>query len=329
MSFHLIVARDFDHMSRVAAEAIRIRIARTLIERGTFVLGLAAGHSPVGVYRHLAEAFNDGRLDVSRVRSFNLDEYVGLPGEDPPSRARHPGSFASAMSRDFFGLLRGKFADARLPAGHLVEPGTLIRELQAHPGDWQEQGVGNGKAIVIRPDAESEGLRRIRSGILDAYEREIRRAGGIDLQIVGVGEHGHVAFHESGIPFDGNRMLLVKLADSTVANAVADGHFARPDDCPRYAISMGAELIYEARCVVLLASGRRKAGPVAASLAGNPTPTVPISYGQICARRGNEMIYVIDREAAPGVLARRAEIEKHGIEIEDLSGMDSAGAPAK
>ncbi len=328
MPFHVIVARDFDHMGQMAAEAIRIRIARTLAARGNFVLGLAAGHSPVGVYRHLAEAFNDGRLDASRIRSFNLDEYVGLPGEDPPARARHPESFASSMSREFFSLLRGKFADARLPAGHLVEARTLLRELQAHPGDWREQGSGNGKAIVIRPDAESDALRWIRSEILDAYEQEIRRAGGIDLQIIGVGERGHVAFHESGIPFEDNRMLLVKLDDNTVANAVADGRFARKEDCPRYAISMGAELIYEARCVVLLAAGRRKAGPVAASLAGDPTPAIPASYGQIHARRGGEMIYVIDREAASGVLARRAEIEKRGIAVEDLSGPDPAQAPA-
>jgi len=128
-----------------------------------------------------------------------------------------------------------------------------------------------------------------------------------------------VAFHESGIPFEGNRMLLVRLDDNTVANAVADGHFASTADSPRYAISMGAELVYRAKCVVLLACGKRKAEPVAASLAEAPSCDVPISYGQAYAADGGEMLYVIDRDAASGVLARRAEIERRGIVIEDRS----------
>ena len=194
----------------------------------------------------------------------------------------------------------------------------------AYPNDWREQGADKGKAIVISPQAKSEYLRWVRLGILDAYEEKIKRSGGIDLHIIGVGGRGHVAFHEAGIPFAGNRMLLVKLDDNTVANAVADGHFASAHDSPRYAISMGADLVYAARCVVLLASGRRKAEPVAASLAEDPTDAVPISYGQTCAKRGGEMLYVLDREAASGVLAARSAIEKRGIVVEDISGRSAA-----
>ena len=223
------------------------------------------------------------------------------------------------MIQEFFGLLRGKFGETNVPWGCLIEQAKLAAELQAHPDDWQAQGADKGQAIVIRPDAKSDYLRWVRAEILDAYERKIQRVGGIDLHVVGVGGRGHVAFHESGIPFENNRMLLVKLDDNTVANAVADGHFARQEDSPLYAVSMGAELVYRAKCVVLLASGKRKAEPVATSLAEDPTPAVPISHGQLFAQRGGEMVYVIDREAAAGVLARRAEIEKRGIVIDDLS----------
>ena len=318
--FHkVIVTRDFDHMSEVAAGFVRERIARVLAERPSFVLGLATGTSPTGVYKHLAKAINGEELDADRIRSFNLDEYVGLPGENPQARALHPESYSFFMIQEFFGLLRRKFGETNVPWGCLVDQAKLAAELQAHPDDWQEQGTDKGKAIVIRPDARSEYLRWVRAEILDAYERKIQRAGGIDLHVVGVGGRGHVAFHESGIPFEDNRMLLVRLDDNTVANAVADGHFARQEDSPLYAVSMGAELVYRAKCVVLLASGKRKAEPVAASLAEDPTPAVPISYGQLFARRGGEMIYVIDREAAAGVLARRAEIERRGIAIADRS----------
>ena len=77
--------------------------------------------------------------------------------------------------------------------------------------------------------------------------------------------------------------------------------------------------MYQARCAVLVACGQRQAEPVAASLAGNPAPDVPISYGQLYAQRGGDLLYVIDHDAASGVLARRAEIERRGVVIEDLS----------
>jgi len=313
----VIITRDFDHMSEVAAGFIRERIARA--SGGSFTLGLATGATPTGVYKHLAKAANSGSLDPSHIRTFNLDEYVGLPGEDPQARSLHPQSYSFFMVQELFGLLRTKFAETSLPRGCLIDQGRLLHELEANPGDWQEQGAGKGKAIVIRPEAKSDYLRWVRHEILDGYEEKIGRSGGIDLHVIGVGGRGHVAFHEAGIPFEGNRMLLVRLDDSTIANAVADGHFSCREDGPCYAITMGAELVYEARCVVLLACGQRKAEPVAASLAGDPSPDVPISYGQLYAQRGGDLLYVIDCDAASGVLACRAEIERRGVVIEDLS----------
>ena len=324
MSHKVIITRDFDHMSEVAAGYVQERIAHSLAKRKEFVLGLATGSSPTGLYKHLAKAINAGRLDPARIRSFNLDEYVGLPGENAQMRALHPESYSYFMIQELFGLLRRKFIETNVPWGCLVDQDQLVRELKANPGDWHEQGADKGKAIVIDPKAKSDYLRWVRGEILDAYERKIQSHGGIDLHVIGVGGRGHVAFHEAGIPFEGNHMLLVRLDENTVENAVADGHFARKEDSPRYAISMGAKLVYQARCVVLLAAGKRKAEPVAASLAEDPTPAVPISHGQIHAKQGGDMLYVIDRAAASGVLERRSEIEKRGIAIEDLSGQSAS-----
>jgi glucosamine-6-phosphate deaminase len=320
MSLKVIVTRDFDHMSEVAAEVVQDRICREIAARGSYVLGLATGNSPKGLYKVLAKAVNKGHVTAERITSFNLDEYIGLPGENAQARALYRESYSFFMIQNLFGLLQTKFREANVPWGCLIDQNKLASELKAHPGDWKEQGSGKGKAIVISPQAKSEYLRWVKSEILDAYEAKIKRSGGIDLHIIGVGGRGHVAFHEAGIPFAGNRMLLVKLDDNTVANAVTDGHFARVEDSPQYAISMGAELVYEARCVVLLASGKRKAEPVATSLAEDPTDAVPISYGQIFSKRGGNMLYVIDREAAAGVLEKRSIIEKRGIVVEDVSG---------
>jgi glucosamine-6-phosphate deaminase len=185
--------------------------------------------------------------------------------------------------------------------------------------DWCELGADAGRSIAIKGTADSEYLAWVRKSVLEDYGRRIKKAGGIDVQIIGVGGRGHVAFHETGIPFKGSRVLLVKLDDNTVSNAVADGHFSSKKDSPRYAISMGAELVYQARTVVLLASGERKVGPVAESLLGNPTPDVPISYGQVYSEKGGRLFYILDRVAARELLANSTVLQQKGIKIESRS----------
>jgi len=317
MPIQVIVTRDFDHLSEIAAEIAQRSIRDTLRRRDECVLGLATGNSPTGLYKHLAKAANRGVFDSSRLRSFNLDEYVGLPGETAQQRVFHPQSYSFFMVQEFFGLLRRKFREANLPAGLLIDQPRLIRELRDHPADWREEGADSGRAVVIRPRAKSAYLQWVRREILDGYARKIRRCGGIDLQVIGSGGRGHVAFHEVGIPFAGNKMLLVRLDDNTVHNAVADGHFASLRDCPRYAISMGAELLYEARTVMLLAAGARKTRSVADSLLAKPTPALPLSYSQIYAARGGNLVYIVDATAGAELLKHRSLLKQKGIRLID------------
>jgi len=319
MPFKVIITRDFNHMSEVAAQIVVKDIKNTLKNKDTYVLGLATGNTPTGLYKHFAKSANAGEFDCSKIQSFNLDEYVGLPGENAQQRALHPESYSFFMVQELFGLLEKKFKKANVPWGTLVDQERLLAELKANPNDWEEQGADKGKAIVIKANAQSEYLTWIRREILDAYREKIERNGGIDLQVVGVGGRGHVAFHESGIPFEGNKMLLVKLDKNTVANAVKDGHFASIEQSPWYAISMGVELVYNAKTVILLANGDRKVEPVAESLLNDPTPLVPISYGQILSEKGGTMIYVIDKAAAKKVMENANRINQRGIDIENIS----------
>ena len=319
MPFKVIVTKDFDHMSEVAAQIVVKDIKNTLNNKDAYVLGLATGNTPTGLYKYFAKAANAGEFDCSKILSFNLDEYIGLPGENAQQRALHPESYSFFMVQEFFGLLEKKFKETNVPWGTLVDQERLLAELKASPGDWEEQGADKGRAIVIKTDAQSEYLRWIRREIVDAYWEKIERKGGIDLQVVGVGGRGHVAFHESGIPFEGNKMLLVKLDENTVANAIQDGHFPSKEQSPWYAISMGVELVYGAKTVLLLANGDRKADPVAESLLNDPTPLVPISYGQIFSGKGDNMIYVIDKAAAKKVVENANKITKRGIDIENIS----------
>ncbi|TFG23300.1 MAG: 6-phosphogluconolactonase [Promethearchaeota archaeon] len=318
MTIKVIITNDFDHMSEIATGIVKDIIVQTLKDKKEFVFGLATGNSPTGMYKSLARMANSGEFDSSRIHSFNLDEYVGLPGENAQQRALHPESYSFFMIQEFFGLLNKKFIDTSVPWGCLIDQKKLIKELEENPDDWNELGTDKGKSIVIRDDAKSKYLAWIRDTVIKAYIQKIEKAGGIDLHIIGVGGRGHVAFHESGIPFEGSNVLLVKLDDNTVENAVVDGHFAKKEDSPWYAISMGAELVYKAKTIVLLANGARKTSPVAESLLNDPTPDVPISYGQIYSEKGGNLIYVIDKLAGKELLNNKDVLKQKGIEIEVL-----------
>lgn len=131
MTISVIITRDFDHMSKVAAEIVKKIIIQSLKEKNEFVLGLATGNSPSGMYKNLARMANSGEFDSSRIRSFNLDEYVGLPGENPQQRMLHPESYCYFMIQEFFGLLDKKFIETSVPYGCLIDQQQLINELDA------------------------------------------------------------------------------------------------------------------------------------------------------------------------------------------------------
>jgi len=318
MTTSVIITRDFDHMSKVAAEIVKKIIIQSLKEKNEFVFGLATGNSPSGMYKNLVRMANSGEFDSSRIRSFNLDEYVGLPGENPQQRMLHPESYCYFMIQEFFGLLDKKFIETSVPYGCLIDQQRLINELDTHPEDWSELGTDAGKSISIKENSASDYLRWIQESILEGYAQKIADAGGIDLHIIGVGGRGHVAFHESGIPFEGSNVLLVKLDDNTVENAVTDGHFANKDNSPKYAISMGAELVYKAKEILLVANGERKVESVTKSLLNDPTPDIPISYGQIYSNNGGNLTYVLDKIAGRELLDNKEVVTKKGIKIKEV-----------
>jgi len=315
MPITVLITHDFEHMCEVAADIVKKIIVRIIRKKREPVLGLATGNSPTGLYKRLAKAANEGAFDSGRIRSFNLDEYAGLPGENIQQRVMHPESYCYFMIQEFFGLLQKKFIETSVPYGTLIDQKQLIEELKAYPEDWEELGREAGRSIVIKAKPASKYLAWIKTTILDGYRRKIRRAGGIDLQVIGVGGRGHVAFHESGIPFKNSQVLLVKLDDNTIANAVSDGHFTSKKEAPHYAVSMGAELVYQAGTVILLANGERKVRSVAESLLEEVTPDVPISYGQVYAKRGGNLVYVLDKIAARELLTRKDVLKERKIEI--------------
>jgi glucosamine-6-phosphate deaminase len=128
------------------------------------------------------------------------------------------------------------------------------------------------------------------------YEAAIAAAGGIDLQVLGIGRNGHLAFNEPGSGF-ASRTRVTTLAETTrIANAAA---FA-PLPVPQRAITLGLGTILEARACLLIANGAAKAEAIAATVEGPVDPACPASVLQ----RHPDVTLLLDREAA-GALRRR------------------------
>jgi len=112
----------------------------------------------------------------------------------------------------------------------------------------------------------------------DWYEKRIEECGGIDLQILGIGSDGHIAFNEPGSSLS-SRTRLKTLAKQTIDDNAR--FFERPEDVPIYAITMGVGTILEARQILLLATGANKAEAVAAAVEGPVTSMITASALQM------------------------------------------------
>jgi len=123
------------------------------------------------------------------------------------------------------------------------------------------------------------------------YEKRIEECGGIDLQILGIGSDGHIAFNEPTSSLS-SRTRLKTLAKPTIDDNAR--FFKRREDVPIYAITMGVGTILEARQILLLANGAKKAAAVAAAVEGPVTSMITASALQL---HDDAKVYV-DREAA-------------------------------
>lgn len=131
------------------------------------------------------------------------------------------------------------------------------------------------------------------------YEREIVAAGGIDVQILGIGANGHIGFNEPGTPLD-TRTHVVELTERTRMDNAR--FFGSLEDVPTHAMTQGLATIAAARAVVLIATGPAKADAVAAMVEGPMGPACPASSLQL----HDHVTIVLDEAAASGLSDGRA-----------------------
>lgn len=123
------------------------------------------------------------------------------------------------------------------------------------------------------------------------YDQLIEEAGGIDIQVLGIGNNAHIGFNEPTINFE-KGTHIVELDESTrEANARFFNHM---DEVPKRAITMGTGSIFKSRKIMLLATGANKAQAIYDTVYGKVQPEVPSSILQF----HNDIVLILDEEAA-------------------------------
>ncbi|UKA49390.1 glucosamine-6-phosphate deaminase [Arthrobacter sp. FW305-123] len=236
----ITIVRDQAEAGSLAASIIIGKIS----SNPATVLGLATGSTPLSTYAAVAQAVRDHRIDVSGVRGFALDEYLGVPPQ-------HPESYRSVITRE------------------VVEP------------------LGLNPDQVFTPRGTGEHIGQAGA----EYEALIAEAGGVDLQILGIGSNGHIAFNEPGSSL-ASPTRIKALAEQTRRDNAR--FFGNPDEVPTHCITQGLGTILRARQLVLLAFGANKAQAVAAALEGPVSSAVP---GSVVQQHPHATV-IIDEEAA-------------------------------
>lgn len=236
----VIIQSDKDAAAKLVAKII----AKDLRAKPELVLGLATGRTMEAVYALLVQMHADEGLDFSGAKSFNLDEYVGLPATDPHS-------YRYYMNYQLFNRVNIDLANTYLPDG-------------------------------TAPDLDAE---------CALYEENIRKLGGIDLQLLGIGRSGHIGFNE---PLSAllSRTRVKPLTPTTIEQNQT--LFEKPEQMPHRAITMGVGTILDARRCILLATGSEKADIIAKAVEGPITSMISATALQLHRR----CTVIVDESAA-------------------------------
>lgn len=255
----IVIVQDRAALADYAAAVISDQIK----DKPNCVLGLATGSTPEDTYSRLVQTHNGGTgfqpvndlpeqpqkpngIDFSQVRTFNLDEYLGLPRD-------HDQSYHFFMHDRLFNHVNVRPENVNLPDGMAPDPEAACRE----------------------------------------YEEKIRAAGGIDLQLLGVGGNGHIAFNEPGSSLSGPTTVK-SLTRQTISDNARLFFNGNEEEVPKFAITMGVGSIMSARRLLLLATGAHKAAIVRAFVEGPVTASVTASALQAHP----DATVVLDEEAA-------------------------------
>ncbi len=230
--------------SKSATELVARLITDALKAKPDMVLGLATGETMEQLYHRLIEIHNEEGLDFSKVKTFNLDEYVGLAPENK-------GSYRHYMNFHFFDKINIDKKNTFLPNG-------------------------------CASDLDAECVE---------YEKKIKEFGGIDLQLLGIGISGHIGFNE---PLSAlfSRTRVKALCPATLKQN--SKYFDNVNKIPKRAFTMGIGTILDAKRILMMATGKKKAEILLKALEGPVTAMVSATALQLHPKT----VVVLDEESA-------------------------------
>ena len=234
----IIRVKDAEEASEKAFE-----VMKDFLKPGK-VLGLATGSTPLGLYAKMVKDHKENGTSYRDIKSFNLDEYVGLP-------ITHPESYYAFMHRNLFDQIDIPEENTHVPSG-------LGDDLEAQARKYDEM-------IDETP---------------------------VDIQLLGIGSDGHIAFNEPGTPFDSGTHVT-DLAESTIKDNCRffDNDISK---VPTQAVTQGIGTIMKAKNILLIATGANKAQAVKDMLEGPVDESCPASILQ----KHDNVIVIIDEPAA-------------------------------
>ena len=202
------------------------------------------------------------------------------------------GSTPVGLYKELIRLSREEGLDfSRVTSFNLDEYYGLAPEHDQSYRYFMEKNLFEGLKTRPKKTHVPDGLAKDPEAYCEQYEMMIRDVGGIELQVLGIGGDGHIAFNEPSSSL-GSRTRLKTLTEETIQDNAR--FFSSIDEVPRFAITMGVATIFEARRCLLLASGHKKAKVVHEAIEGPVTSQVTASALQL----HRETIVVLDEEAA-------------------------------
>ena len=200
----VIVCQDYAEMSVKAARII----AGQIISKPDGILGLATGSTPEGAYQELIRLYENGLIDFSEIKTYNLDEYY-------PIKPDNDQSYRYFMDHHLFNYVNIKKENVHIPSGEMKNPAVECKE----------------------------------------YDEMVEKDGGIDLQLLGIGQNGHIAFNEP----EEHLYLNTHKTALTESTINANSRFFSEDEIiPNASLTMGMGTIFAAKKIILLINGKSK-----------------------------------------------------------------------
>ena len=173
---------------------------------------------------------------------------------------------------------------------------SISGDFAALARDLSENEIWEEKHLFNNTDIKEENVHFLNGNADDvdeecrAYDKLIKNAGGIDIQLLGVGRNGHIGFNEPSNHFT-KGSFKVKLTESTIE---ANSKYFDENPMPHYALTMGVGSIMSAKKIILIATGKAKADAVKALVDGEVSPACPASILQF----HHDTVIYLDKDAA-------------------------------